>query len=261
MKRKVALLSVLLPRVPLLILDEPTNTLDPTMRDELFAPFCARRAIEAKRCCFPRTSWPRSEQVCDRVGILQHGKLVHLQSIAELNAEEAADPRSFPPPPEDWPDLPGLEVLRQDGRESSTCRSAVRSARLLDWLGRAAGSRPARRTAGIGRRLCPLPRSRRMTILALIRQTAPRRAVAAARDHVADWPGFNACGCKVSQRTVTEISPVFSTLAARAGTNQKGDRKRDLRRARQNRPDNARRRKRSLRTGDGRALDRLRPPA
>ena len=37
MKRKLALLSVLLPRVPLLILDEPTNTLDPTMRDEFLA--------------------------------------------------------------------------------------------------------------------------------------------------------------------------------------------------------------------------------
>src|SRR5580700_2216598 len=35
MKRKVALMSVLLPKVDLLILDEPTNTLDPTMRDEL----------------------------------------------------------------------------------------------------------------------------------------------------------------------------------------------------------------------------------
>src|SRR5205085_9403002 len=35
MKRKVALLAVLVPQAPLLILDEPTNTLDPTMRDEL----------------------------------------------------------------------------------------------------------------------------------------------------------------------------------------------------------------------------------
>src|SRR5262249_29634479 len=35
MKRKVALLTVLVPDVPLIILDEPTNTLDPTMRDEL----------------------------------------------------------------------------------------------------------------------------------------------------------------------------------------------------------------------------------
>src|SRR5205814_5363851 len=34
MKRKVALLQVLLPQVPLVMMDEPTNTLDPTMRDE-----------------------------------------------------------------------------------------------------------------------------------------------------------------------------------------------------------------------------------
>ncbi len=35
MKRKVALLSVLVPNAPLLIMDEPTNALDPTMRDLL----------------------------------------------------------------------------------------------------------------------------------------------------------------------------------------------------------------------------------
>src|SRR4051794_9526838 len=35
MKRKVALLAVLTPQTPLVILDEPTNTLDPAMRDEL----------------------------------------------------------------------------------------------------------------------------------------------------------------------------------------------------------------------------------
>ena len=35
MKRKVALLQVLAAGAPLLILDEPTNTLDPTMRDDL----------------------------------------------------------------------------------------------------------------------------------------------------------------------------------------------------------------------------------
>ena len=35
MKRKIALMQVLLPETPLVILDEPTNTLDPTMRDQL----------------------------------------------------------------------------------------------------------------------------------------------------------------------------------------------------------------------------------
>src|SRR5207253_3482617 len=44
MKRKVALLTVLTPRVPLLIMDEPTNTLDPTMRDELLQQVKQARA-------------------------------------------------------------------------------------------------------------------------------------------------------------------------------------------------------------------------
>src|SRR5262249_58604087 len=35
MKRKVALIQVLTAHAPLLILDEPTNTLDPTMRRQL----------------------------------------------------------------------------------------------------------------------------------------------------------------------------------------------------------------------------------
>src|SRR6185312_7335911 len=35
MKRKVALLQVLVPQTPLVIMDEPTNALDPVMRDEL----------------------------------------------------------------------------------------------------------------------------------------------------------------------------------------------------------------------------------
>ena len=55
MKRKVALLQVLIPHAPLLILDEPTNALDPTMRDECW-PSCGRRATRGSRCCSRRTS-------------------------------------------------------------------------------------------------------------------------------------------------------------------------------------------------------------
>lgn len=58
MKRKVALLQVLVPNAPLLILDEPTNTLDPIMRDELLAQL-HRLATRASPCCFHLTSWPR----------------------------------------------------------------------------------------------------------------------------------------------------------------------------------------------------------
>jgi ABC-2 type transport system ATP-binding protein len=133
MKRKVALLSVLLPRVPLLILDEPTNTLDPTMRDELLAQLREARD-RGQTVLFSSHVLAEVEQVCDRVGILQRGKLVHLQSIAELNAEERLIRVHFRRPPEKWPELPGLEVLdREDSEARLTHRGPL--APLLEWLG------------------------------------------------------------------------------------------------------------------------------
>jgi ABC-2 type transport system ATP-binding protein len=83
MKRKVALLTVLLPTVPLIILDEPTNTLDPTMRDELLEQIGQAKAA-GKAVLFSSHVLQEVEAVCDRVAILRRGKLVHLQDMAEL---------------------------------------------------------------------------------------------------------------------------------------------------------------------------------
>ena len=83
MKRKVALLQVLLAHAPLLILDEPTNTLDPTMRDELLALLREARGA-GQAVLFSSHVLAEVESVCDRVGILQRGRLVHLQPMREL---------------------------------------------------------------------------------------------------------------------------------------------------------------------------------
>src|SRR5262245_46924707 len=66
MKRKVALLQVLVPRTPLLILDEPTNTLDPTMRDELLDQLRQARD-QGQTVVFSSHVLSEVEQVCDRV--------------------------------------------------------------------------------------------------------------------------------------------------------------------------------------------------
>lgn len=83
MKRKVALMQVLLPETPLVILDEPTNTLDPTMRDQLLG-----QLIEAKKrgqtVLFSSHVLTEVEKVCDRVAILRQGQLVHWQNMREL---------------------------------------------------------------------------------------------------------------------------------------------------------------------------------
>jgi len=83
MKRKVALLTVLLPRVPLVILDEPTNTLDPTMRDELMEQLLLAK-VAGKAVLFSSHVLQEVEAVCDRVVILRKGELVHVQDMNEL---------------------------------------------------------------------------------------------------------------------------------------------------------------------------------
>jgi ABC-2 type transport system ATP-binding protein len=133
MKRKVALLSVLVPQVRLLIMDEPTNTLDPTMRDELLGQLREARS-RGQTVLFSSHVLAEVEQVCDRVGILQGGKLVHQQSLAELNAEERLIRVRFRHRPEKWPEIDGLEVLPADGPETRmTHRGPL--APLLEWLG------------------------------------------------------------------------------------------------------------------------------
>src|SRR5262245_44370704 len=82
MKRKIALIEVLLPETPLLILDEPTNTLDPNMRDHLLAQL-ADASKRGQAVLFSSHVLTEVEQVCDRVAILQQGRLVHWEDMRE----------------------------------------------------------------------------------------------------------------------------------------------------------------------------------
>jgi beta-exotoxin I transport system ATP-binding protein len=133
MKRKVALLQVLVPQVPLLILDEPTNTLDPTMRDLLLHQLKQARN-EGKAVLFSSHVLTEVEQVCDRVGILQRGRLVHLQTMAELHEARLIRAR-FGGPAQELPTLPGLR-LRDRHDHQVALEYAGPLPVLLEWLGR-----------------------------------------------------------------------------------------------------------------------------
>jgi beta-exotoxin I transport system ATP-binding protein len=133
MKRKVALLSVLVPRVPLVILDEPTNTLDPTMRDELLGQLREARN-RGQTVLFSSHVLAEVEQVCDRVGILQRGRLAHLQTMADILAERRVRVR-FEKMPTDWPKFEGETGREVRGHDAVvTLRGPLGP--LLDWLGR-----------------------------------------------------------------------------------------------------------------------------
>jgi ABC-2 type transport system ATP-binding protein len=133
MKRKVALLQVLVAHAPLLILDEPTNTLDPTMRAELLGQLRQARD-EGQAVLFSSHVLAEVEQVCDRVGILQRGRLVHLQKMAELGKTRFIRAR-FSRPPEALPELPGLQLRdRYDNQVAWELTGPLPA--LFEWLSR-----------------------------------------------------------------------------------------------------------------------------
>lgn len=83
MRQKLALAVALSVESPLLVLDEPTSNLDPTVRAEVGQ--LVREARRAGRTVlFSSHVLSEVETVCDRVAILRAGRLVHLQPMQDL---------------------------------------------------------------------------------------------------------------------------------------------------------------------------------
>src|SRR5579863_6868870 len=82
-KRKVVLIQAFMHRPRLLILDEPTNGLDPINQQEF-----GRMVVEAREA--GQTVFLSShilsevEQICTRVGIIREGQLVRIGGVAEV---------------------------------------------------------------------------------------------------------------------------------------------------------------------------------
>lgn len=132
MKRKVALLTVLVPKVPLIILDEPTNTLDPTMRDELLEQL-RQAKNRGQTVLFSSHVLHEVEAVCDRVGILRQGRLVHLQEMADLREGRAVSAKWIGSTRASGPDgAPLASDAIADGRLTLSYRGPLPV--LLDWL-------------------------------------------------------------------------------------------------------------------------------
>lgn len=86
MKQRLGVAAAMLEDPELLILDEPTNGLDPEGAAEM------RRFISSlrgeKTVLFSSHTLGEVEQICDRVGIIRHGKLVANGTVKELTGEE-----------------------------------------------------------------------------------------------------------------------------------------------------------------------------
>ena len=83
MRQKSVLVAVLAVDSPLLILDEPTSNLDPTVRGTVTARI-REAQVAGRTVIFSSHVLSEVEQACDRVVILRRGQLVHDQMMAEV---------------------------------------------------------------------------------------------------------------------------------------------------------------------------------
>ncbi len=89
-KMKLAFGKALINDAPILILDEPTNTLDVPSASELRAVVRQLHA-QGKTIIYTTHIMSEAEALCDRVAIIDHGRLLALGTVDELKASLMRD--------------------------------------------------------------------------------------------------------------------------------------------------------------------------
>jgi ABC-2 type transport system ATP-binding protein len=112
MKRKLGIVQAFQSDNPLLILDEPTEGLDPLMQEALYELLADTRR-RGRTVFMSSHVLPEVERVCDRIGLLRRGELVLVSAVDEVRHLAARTVRiafrgRVTPPPA-WPD--GCDVV------------------------------------------------------------------------------------------------------------------------------------------------------
>jgi len=85
MKRRLNLAAAIIHDPPLIMLDEPTVGVDPQSRNALYAIVRGLRAA-GRTVLYTTHYMEEAEKLCDRVGIIDHGKLLALDTVPGLIA-------------------------------------------------------------------------------------------------------------------------------------------------------------------------------
>ena len=123
MQQKLALVLTFQHKPSLLILDEPTEGLDPLMQQALFQ--LLQDFQEQGGSVFMSSHiLPEVERLCHRVAIIRQGKLVALETVENLQKHSGRqmEVTLLQEPPQDM-ELPGALIIQRDGRH---IRLAVR---------------------------------------------------------------------------------------------------------------------------------------
>jgi ABC-2 type transport system ATP-binding protein len=148
MRRRLDLGSALIHGPRLLFLDEPTTGLDPASRQTIWDEVERLNREEGITVFLTTQYLEEADRLCDRVAIIDHGRIVAMGSPAELKAEIGAEVLTFTVAAERidaakaaLASLPGLKEIQSDATEVNVFLSgggegAVAAAiRLLDEAG------------------------------------------------------------------------------------------------------------------------------
>ena len=115
MAKKLALVQAMQHDPELLIMDEPTEALDPLMRQELFG--LIREAQDRGATVFMSSHvLPDVQEVCERVALIRAGRIVERGSVDALREGKTRTMVvEFRTPPAGGISAPGVEVLSREG--------------------------------------------------------------------------------------------------------------------------------------------------
>ena len=133
MKQKAAIAATVAADTPLLILDEPTTNLDPTVR-AVVMDLVSEAQTAGRTVIFSSHVLPEVEQVCDRVAILRAGKLVHTQRMSELRRQHRIRAKLEGDVPSAPDHLDGQVAITSNGNGEVTIESPGELSSLLGWL-------------------------------------------------------------------------------------------------------------------------------
>jgi ABC-2 type transport system ATP-binding protein len=91
MKRRLNLASAILHNPELLLLDEPTVGVDPQSRNSIFESILDLRK-QGRAIVYTTHYMEEAERLCDRVGIMDHGKMLALDTVPGLLATYGGKP-------------------------------------------------------------------------------------------------------------------------------------------------------------------------
>lgn len=132
MRQKLALVVSLSSRAPILLLDEPTANLDPSVRGEVLN-LVRQARDEGRTVILSSHVLSEIEETCDRVLILRQGRLVHDQSITDLKRQHRIRARLVG----DLPEVPAelrskLSIIQQDGKLQ--IETPAQLSLVMSWL-------------------------------------------------------------------------------------------------------------------------------